>query len=41
MIVSGSFIGKTVAGTVAEFNGHCPAPKTVENPYLATFTAKS
>jgi len=39
MIVTGSFTGRTVNGTVAERSGHCPAPKQVENPYLATFKA--
>ncbi len=38
-IVTGTFFGKTVSGTIAEIDGHCPAPKQVENPYLATFTA--
>jgi len=40
-IVTGTFTGSTVAGTVAEYNGHCAAPRQVENPYLSTFTAKN
>ena len=41
IVVTGTFIGKTVAGTVAELDGHCKAPNQVENPYLSTFTLKS
>jgi hypothetical protein len=41
MVVSGSFVGKKVAGTVAELGGHCAKPRQVDNPYLATFSAKT
>lgn len=41
MIVTGSFTGKAVNGTIAERNGHCAKPKTVLNPYLTTFSAKA
>jgi hypothetical protein len=39
MIVTGTFVGKKVAGTVAELDGHCAKPREVDNPYLATFSA--
>jgi hypothetical protein len=41
MIVSGSFTGTVVNGTVAELNGHCAAPRQVDNPYRTTFQAKA
>jgi hypothetical protein len=41
MIVSGSFVGKKVAGTIAALGGHCAKLRQVDNPYLATFSAKT
>jgi hypothetical protein len=41
MIVTGSFVGKKVAGTIAELGGHCAKPRQIDNPYLATFSAKT
>jgi hypothetical protein len=41
MIVTGSFVGRKVAGTVAELGGHCAKPRQIDNPYLATFSAKT
>jgi len=40
MIVTGTFTGKTVNGTIAELHGHCAPPKQVVNPYLTRFSAK-
>jgi hypothetical protein len=39
--ITGVFDGKTVAGTIYERNGRCPKPRQVDNPYLATYTAKT
>ena len=43
VLVTGTFQGKTVSGTIAETGtqAHCPSPRQVDNPYLATFTLKS
>jgi len=41
LTVTGVFDGKTVAGTIFERNGRCPKPRQVDNPYLATYTAKT
>ena len=40
-IAGGHSAGKTVEGTIAKLDGHCPSPKTVENLYLATFSMKT
>ena len=39
--VTGVFDGRNVAGTVFERGGRCPKPRQVDNPYLATYTAKA
>jgi hypothetical protein len=41
LTVTGVFNGKTVAGAIFERNGRCPKPRQVDNPYLATYTAKT
>jgi hypothetical protein len=41
MIVTGSFVRRKVAGTIAELGGHCAKPRQIDNPYLATFSAKA
>jgi hypothetical protein len=42
MRVSGTFRGTLLRGAIAETgrSAHCPPPRTLENPYHATFTAR-
>jgi hypothetical protein len=43
MLVTGTFTGNTVHGTIAEtgIKAHCAAPRQAHNPYRATFSAQA